>query len=394
MFKKLLELRQQKAQIEAEMRSILEKADNEKRSTTEVEGAKFDELRSQAEGLAKEIARYEAITDEQRNQAGQQVENTKVAVGNDELRHWIKTGELRSLATNTNGGADGGYSVIPQLDKEVMKRLTDDSVMRQICNVVRLAVGAKEWKKLVSAGGAAVNHIGEGEARTETATPTMNEVTIAVHNIYAYPKTTQEILDFGGVDILGWLTDEISQSFVETEEVDLVNGSGTKQAKGLLTYPRTTANDKTRPFGTLQKMEVQPAKLTADTLIDLLYSLHSKYRKNAVWVMNSQTAGTLQKLKNGNGDYIWRDGLQVGAPATLLGLPVHYVETMPNAEGTNAFLAVGDFKRGYTIVDHETGTRTKPDAITEPGFYKVHTDKYLGGGVVDTNAIKVLEAKA
>lgn len=108
MFKKLLELRQQKAQIDAEMRSILEKADSEKRSTTEAEGAKFDELRSQADGLAKEIARYEAITDEQRNQAGQQVENPKMTVGNDELRHWIKTGELRSLATNTNGGADGG----------------------------------------------------------------------------------------------------------------------------------------------------------------------------------------------------------------------------------------------------------------------------------------------
>lgn len=67
MFKKLLELRQQKAAIEAEMRSILTKADEEKRSTTEAEGAKFDELRSQAENLVKEIARYEAITDEQRD---------------------------------------------------------------------------------------------------------------------------------------------------------------------------------------------------------------------------------------------------------------------------------------------------------------------------------------
>ncbi|HHW7566798.1 TPA: phage major capsid protein [Mannheimia haemolytica] len=393
MFKKLLELRQQKTAIEAEMRSILTKADEEKRSTTEAEGAKFDELRSQAENLVKEIARYEAITDEQRNQTGQQVETANVKVSDDELRHWIKTGELRSLATNTNGGADGGYSVIPELDKQVMKRLTDDSVMRQIANVVKLTQG-KEYKKLVSAGGAVVNHIGEGEARTETATPKMNEVTIAVHNIYAYPKTTQEILDFGGVDILGWLTEEISESFVETEETDLTNGTGTKQAKGFLAYPRTTANDKTRPFGTLQKMEVQPAKLDADVLIDLLFSLHSKYRKNAVWVMNSQTAATLQKIKNKNGDYIWRDGLQAGSPSTLLGLPVYYLETMPNADGTNPFLAVGDFKRGYTIVDHTTGTRTKPDSITEPGFYKVHTDKYLGGGVVDSNAIKVLEAKA
>ncbi|MDH2998680.1 capsid protein [Pasteurellaceae bacterium LFhippo2] len=394
MFKKLLELRQQQAQIKAEMRSIMETADKEQRSTTEAEGAKFDELRSQADVLAKEIARYEALTDEQRNHAGKDVETAQADTTNADLRHWIKTGELRSLATNTNAGADGGYSVIPQLDKEVMKRLTDDSVMRQICNVVKLPLGAKEYKKLVSAGGASVGRGTEGEERTETNTPKMNEVSITLHNIYAYPKTTQEILDFGGVDILGWLTDEISETFTETEENDLTNGTGTKQAKGFLAYPRTTANDKTRPFGTLQKMAVQPAKLTADVLIDLLYSLHSKYRKNAVWVMNSQTAGTLQKLKNGNGDYIWRDGLQVGAPSTLLGLPVYYVETMPNAEATNPFLAVGDFKRGYTIADHETGTRTKPDSITEPGFYKIHTDKYLGGGVVDSNAIKVLEAQA
>lgn len=108
MFKKLLELRQQKAALENEMRSILTKADEEKRSTTEAEGAKFDELRSQADGLAKEIARYEAITDEQRNQAGKAVETAQTDATNADLRHWIKTGELRSLATNTNGGADGG----------------------------------------------------------------------------------------------------------------------------------------------------------------------------------------------------------------------------------------------------------------------------------------------
>jgi HK97 family phage major capsid protein len=102
--------------------------------------------------------------------------------------------------------------------------------------------------------------------------------------------------------------------------------------------------------------------------------------------MNSNTAATLQKLKNGNGDYIWRDRLVAGSPDTLLGRPVQYLETMPDADAGEAFLAVGDFKRGYFIVDHTTGVRTRPDNITEPGFYKVHTDKYLGGGVVDSNA--------
>ncbi|WP_163505309.1 phage major capsid protein, partial [Escherichia coli] len=69
-----------------------------------------------------------------------------------------------------------------------------------------------------------------------------------------------------------------------------------------------------------------------DDLIDLLYKLKSKYRKNAVWVMNSNTAAKLQKLKNGNGDYIWREGLVAGSPDTLLGRPVQYLETMPDTE--------------------------------------------------------------
>ncbi|MCW9709830.1 phage major capsid protein [Avibacterium sp. 21-586] len=395
MFKKLLELRQQKAQHTAEMRALLEKAEKENRSLNEEESGQFDKLKDLVKQMSDEIARYETVADEERSQKGEPVETrNKAQFSNDELRHYIKTGELRSnLSTTAND--DGGYSVIPQLDKQVMKRLTDDSVMRQIANVVRLPVGAKEYKKLVSAGGAVVNHGEEGQARTGTNTPKLNEVTIALNPIYAYPKTTQEILDFSSIDVLGWLTEEISESFTETEEVDLTSGDGDKKAKGLLAYTRSTANDKTRTFGELQKLEVTNTdKITADTLIDLFYTLHSKYRKNAVWVMSSSIAATLQKLKNKNGDFIWRDGLTVDAPSTLLGRPVYYLETMPTGGANQAVLAFGDFKRGYYIIDHETGVRTRPDNITEPGFYKVHTDKYLGGGVVDSNAIKFIETTA
>jgi phage major capsid protein, HK97 family len=396
MFKKLIELRQQKAEKVAAMRAMLDKAEQENRSLTETENVDFEKLKDLVKQLSDEIARYESVADEERslNANAVPVENRSVKqFSNDELRHYIKTGELRNLTTTS--GEDGGYSVIPQLDKDVMKRLTDDSVMRQLCNVVRLPVGAKEYKKLVSAGGAGVAHGEEGVARNGTVTPKLHEVTIALNSIYAYPKTTQEILDFSSINVLNWLTDEIAETFTETEEVDLTSGDGVKKAKGLLSYERTTENDKVRAFGKLQKIEVAgAAKIDADTLIDLFYTLHSKYRKNAAWVMSSTIAAVLQKLKNKNGDYIWRDGLTVDAPATLLGRPVYFLETMPTSGVNKAVLAFGDFKRGYFIVDHETGVRTRPDNLTEPGFYKVHTDKYLGGGVVDSNAIKLIETTA
>ncbi|OZS64690.1 phage major capsid protein, partial [Proteus mirabilis] len=310
--KKLLELRQQKAALTEQMRSLLTKAETEKRSLTEDEAKNFDELRSQSESLNTEIARYEAIAEEERNQTGKHVLGDK-AVSNDELRHYILTGETRTLSTGVP--ADGGYTVIPELNKQIMQQLTDDSVMRKICTIK--TTHSNEYKQLVSVGGAKVNHGEEGQARTETGTPKLEEVSIKLFPIYAYPKTTQEIIDFSDVDILGWLSTEIGDTFVDTEETDLVTGDGAKKAKGFLAYPREAKADKDRAFGTLEKLDV--TGIDADSLIDLKFKLRAKYRKNAVWVMNSNTAAKVQKLKNGNGDYIWRDRLQSGDPDTLLG---------------------------------------------------------------------------
>ncbi|WP_097474097.1 phage major capsid protein, partial [Escherichia coli] len=350
------------------------------RSLNDDEGKQFDELRAKADSLDTEISRLESVADEERNQPGVSVEEK---ITKDELRSYILTGETRNLSGSVP--ADGGYTVIPELNREIMRQLSDESVMRKICTVK--TIHSNEFKQLVSAGGAVVEHGEEGAARNQTATPKLNEVSIRLYPIYAYPKTTQEIIDFSEVDIMGWLSSEIGDTFVDTEETDLVSGDGEKKAKGFLAFPRTADNDKTRPFGTLQTKKVT-GSLSADMLIDLKFTLRNKYRKKAVWVMNSNTAASAQKLKNATGDYIWRDRLQAGDPDSLLGLPVEYLEFMPDG-----VIAVGDFKRGYFIVDHETGTRTRLD-FSEPGFINIYTQKYLGGGVVDSNAIKILEIQA
>ncbi|EPX8115966.1 phage major capsid protein, partial [Escherichia coli] len=275
--KKLIELRQQKTALKNQMRSLLEKADSENRSLTDDEGKQFDELRAKADSLDTEISRLESVADEERSKPGTGIQK----LSSDELRNYIVTGDVRSLSTSTDSGRDGGYTVIPELDREVMRQLQDDSVMRVIATVK--TAKSNEFQKLVSTGGATVGRGTEGSARSETNTPKIERVTIKLNPIYAYPKTTQEILDFSEVDILGWLSSEIADTFASTEEDDFVNGDGNGKPKGFMAYTRAATSDKTRAFGTIEKMvAASGTAITADELIDILYKLKAKYRKNAV----------------------------------------------------------------------------------------------------------------
>ncbi|HHB9880491.1 TPA: phage major capsid protein, partial [Escherichia coli] len=142
--KKLIELRQQKNALKNQMRSLLEKADSENRSLNAEEGKQFDELRAKADALDTEISRLESVADEERSKPGTGIQK----LSSDELRNYIVTGDVRSLSTSTDSGRDGGYTVIPELDREVMRQLQDDSVMRVIATVK--TAKSNEFQKLVS----------------------------------------------------------------------------------------------------------------------------------------------------------------------------------------------------------------------------------------------------
>ncbi|MDC9607295.1 phage major capsid protein [Xenorhabdus griffiniae] len=99
--KKLLELRQQKAALTEQMRTLLTKAETEKRSLTAEEAKQFDELRSQSDSLNAEIARYEALSDEERHQAKTQPTSDKL--NNNGLRHYIFLNITPAFCTRNHG---------------------------------------------------------------------------------------------------------------------------------------------------------------------------------------------------------------------------------------------------------------------------------------------------
>ena len=300
-------------------------------------------------------------------------------------------------ALRTDSDPDGGYVVPDQMEQTIDRVLGSVSAMRSIASV--MSVSAASYKKLVNQGGAGAGWVGERQARPETATPTLAELSFPAMEIYANPAATQTLLDDARVDIAAWLAEEVSTAFAEAEGAAFISGDGVNQPRGLLSYG-TVANA-SQSWGKIgYTASGVAAALTdsshngVDALIDLIYSIKQGYRQNARFLMNKSLQATVRKLKSKTEElYLWQPPVQAGQPATLLGYPITDDDNMPDIGAGTFPVAFGDFRRGYLIVDR-FGVRVLRDPYTNKPYVHFYTTKRVGGGVQNFEAIKLLKIAA
>ncbi|MCG8094899.1 MAG: phage major capsid protein [Candidatus Thiodiazotropha endolucinida] len=258
-------------------------------------------------------------------------------------------------------------------------------------------VGTSDYKKLVNTGGLTSGWVSETAARPETNTPQLAEVIPPIGEIYCNPSITQHALDDVFFDAESWLSEEIADEIGVQEGAAFVSGDGINKPKGFLTYTTAATSDASRAFGTIEHVPTGVAggwpaadADTADLLIDVVHSLRTPYRQGAVWVMNSTTLSTIRKLKDANGQFIWQNTLVEGQPGMLLGYPVIEAEDMPDIAADSLSVAFGNFDRAYTIVDR-MGTRVLRDPYTNKPYVHFYTTKRVGGAVVNSEAIKLIQ---
>ncbi|OGP52874.1 MAG: hypothetical protein A2Y65_01285 [Deltaproteobacteria bacterium RBG_13_52_11] len=308
---------------------------------------------------------------------------------------WARTGDqsimsLRPRATLTESNDPGGGVFVPEtLDLELDRLATADLAMRRIATVKGNLTG--DYKRPFSKGGASSGWVGEQDDREETDTPELHLFQPAWAEVFALPKVTQNLLDQAGFDVAGWLVDEMGLAETEREGTAFISGNGVKQPKGILTYD-TVANASWE-FGKLGYVAGGHASLLndADKLIDLQHALKAVYRRNGVWLLNDTTLSIIRKLKDGEGNYIWRAGLVADTPDTILGKPVEIDDNMPDIGAGKYPIAFGDFRRGYLVGDHVVGRRLLRDPYSKKGWIYFYEYRKVLGGVTNFEAIKLLK---
>ncbi|CDN92515.1 phage major capsid protein [Agrobacterium tumefaciens] len=299
--------------------------------------------------------------------------------------------EMKTMTVGSD--PDGGYTVFPVLSASINKRLFDQSPMRRLADVQTITEG-DAWEEPRDLDDLGASWVSETETRSETSTPQVGLLQIPVHEIYAMPKVSQRMIDDSSWNISSWLEGKIADKFGRTEGYAALLGDGIKKPRGLLTYPTEVGDDKSRKIDVVQRLASGAAtSLTPDGLKNAVWALRSPYRQGACWLMNSNTAGTIDKFKNNNGDYIWKDGLTSGALPSLLGYPVEIDENMPDISAGAFPVVFGNFKRAYVIVD-KAGYKLLQDPYTQKPFVLFYTYRRTGGGLRNSEAVKFIRVEA
>lgn len=311
------------------------------------------------------------------------------------LRKGLESGiELKSFnATTTDAG---GYALPREIDSVIDATLKAISPIRAVANVVQ--VGTAGYRKLVTTGGAPSGWVAETDARVETATPVFKEIVPAFGELYANPAASQAMLDDAAFDVEQWLAGEIATEFARAEGAAFVSGNGTNKPKGFLSYTTTNEADAVRAFGTLQYVAsgaagAFPGSNPADKLVDLVQTLRAPYRQGAAFVMSAGTLAQIRKFKTSDGAFLWQPGLTEGQSDRLLGYPIIESEDMPDIAANSLSIAFGNFRAGYLIAERAE-TAILRDPFSHKPFVHFYATKRIGGGVTNSEAIKLMKFAA
>lgn len=246
--------------------------------------------------------------------------------------------QFRSGFRNANNlleesnNVSGGYLLPTEFYDEIVTALHEENILRKISRNVQTAA---TQKIIIQSTPPTANFVAEGQSIT-LSDETFEQKKISAYKLAAASNVTNELLQDSFYDLEGHLVIEFSKAVAAREENAFLNGTGTNEPTGILT---TLYGDSSTTI------TASSANITADDLVNLVYSLKRPYRKNAAFLVNDSTLAAIRKLKDATQNFIWENSLSSGEPPQILGFPVYTSEFMPAIESGKIPVLFGDFSK-------------------------------------------------
>lgn len=397
---KILELRSKRNTLWEQTKSFLEEHRGENGLVASDAVEQYDRMAQEVKDLGAEIERLEqqAQVDAQlaaptsRPVSGKPMimteERAATKTGTKEyteafwnmIRNRGNYGEVHN-ALSVGEDSEGGFTVPDEFERKLVEALEGNNIFRGMATVIRTSSGTRKIPIAEDAGEA--SWIDEGEEIPESDT-TFGQTMLSAYKLGTMIKISNELLNDSAFDLASYIARRFGVRMGNAEERAFITGDGVGKPLGLLDDAGA-------------KVGVTAAKTTTisfDEVFQLYYALKAPYRKKAEFLCNEALVLQLMTIKDNNGNYIWKPGLDIGKPDTLLNRPLKTSAFMPEVAAGNKVMAFGDYSY-YWIADRQNRTFRRLNELyartDQVGFL---TTQRVDGKLILPEAVQVLQMKA
>ena len=371
---KIIELRNKRNTLWEQTKAFLEEHRNENGLVEAGAVEQYNKMAADVKALGDEIQRLEdqmemdaklsAATsapvhaDPKMGQKKGIIRPTATAEYNEAFWNMMRGNNSMEVRDALSVGVDqnGGFTVPDEFEHQLIQALEENNIFRTLAKTIHTNSGTRTIPIATDSGTA--SWIEEGAAIQESDMSFAQE-TLSAYKLGCMIKVSNELLNDSAFNIAAHIAQRFGVRFGNAEEDAFINGTGPSA------NPQTTPS---QPTGILTSLTPTAGNTTAnaqtvhfDNIYKLYYSLKSPYRRKAAFLCNETLLLQLMLIKDKNDNYIWKPGLEVGKPDTILGRPIYtsgYMPALTGAAATDAgkkVLLFGDFSY-YWIADRQSRT--------------------------------------
>lgn len=331
----LKSLTEQRADLQAELQSILDGAKAETRAFTTEEQEKFDNIEAQIHSIDATIEREERArnigTKKPEPKVNETTEEAEIRAFANYVRKEAGLPLVENRAGEQNMTMGNNGAIIPTtIAQKIIKAVKDicpifaKATMYHVKGILKVPV----WGKANSTHDITVGYQTEFTDITADSGK-FTSVDLSGYLAGALTLIGKSVINNGDIDVVNFIVSEMAEEIAAFLEKELLSGTGSNSATGAL----NTTNTLTTAAATA---------ITADELIDLQAKIKQVYQTNACWIMNPATFTAIRKLKDGNNRYLLQDDYTSEFPYRLLGKPVYLSDNMPTIAAGAKTVLYGD----------------------------------------------------
>ena len=374
-----------------EAKALLDSAAAENRELSADENTKYENISADLDRRAQIIETLKADADREVRAAeamrgfeaqAQPVGDKSVAKDEAEVIRSLARGDIRSYEFEKRDitKSSTGSPVPTSFYNRIIELARFVGPMLETSTILNTAGGENLQIPSLSAYSATQGTATAEAAAYSEADPTFNSfVTLGAYKYGFLIQVTRELVEDAGVDILGFLADQIGNTMGTTANSRLTLGTGTIEPNGIVTRAGSGVAS-------------TATSLAADDLISLVYSLDTVARRlpGSGFMMNANTVAAVRKLKDNAGQYLFSPSMNSEDRDLLLGHRIYENPAMSNVGSAVKSVVFGNLSSyfvrqvGGIRIDRSDDYAFNQDLIT------FRAQLRLDGNLVQTSHVKYL----